>query len=152
MLPFWALAFAGSDVFHNAFVMLPAATNPYVATSALNSLASLAAAIGSNPHIVGAAWFASSALFTTYSTHKYLKYEPPSSTNDLRKDPLIASRSMKLAPADQLTIWRFFGSLCIGLVLSSNFDVLGRIQKMLQVSSSFALPGIFLFVANLSNA
>lgn len=133
-------------------MMLPATTNPYIASSALNSLVTLAAAIGSNPHIVGAAWFASSALFTTSATHKYLKYDPSSSTNDLRKDPVTATRFMKLAPADQLTIWRFFGSLCIGLVLSSDFDVIGRIHNTMKVSSSFALPGLLLFIANLSNA
>jgi hypothetical protein len=134
--------------------MLPATTSPYVTSSALQSLASLAVAIGNNPHIIGAAWFASSALFTTYSTTTYLKYEPPSSsgTNDLRNDPAMPVRAMRLSPADQLTSWRFFGSLCIGLVLAPDIDIIGRIQKTMNVSSSFVIPGIFLFIANLANS
>lgn len=107
-----------------------------------DTIYSLASSISKNPQIVGAAWFASSAIFTTYSTNKYLKYD----------DNTTQVKAFGLSPSNALTLWRFLGSLCLGLVVAPDFDVLGRLHQTYKLSRSFALSAIFLFIANLSNS
>jgi hypothetical protein len=94
--------------------------------------------------MVGAAWMLSSALCTTYSTTKFLKYSPtPKSEN---------GRSFPLSRAALLTVLRFGGSLALGLLLHPNFDVMNRIAETRKILPAFALPAVFLFVANYSNS
>lgn len=96
-----------------------------------------------NVQAVGVTWVISSAIFTTYSTNKYLRYTPP--------DSEIGKKSI-LPRATQLTFFRFLGSLSLGLLAHPNLKVVQRIQETVQLLPDFALPAIFLFIANYSNS
>lgn len=132
-----------------ATTMLPAVANGSFTVA--SHISSLAAAIGKNPQIVGAAWFASSAIFTTYATNRYLQYGENDVQAETRNGPSKSLR-LNMTPSNALTLWRFFGSLCLGLVVSPDLNILRRLQQTVKLSSTFALPAIFLFVANLFNA
>jgi hypothetical protein len=93
---------------------------------------------------VGAAWMLSSVLFTTYSTTKYLKYSTPSHVERSNKSPL--------SRVTLLTLARFSGSLILGLVAYPNLHIVDRIKETLELLPQFALPAVFLFTANYSNA
>lgn len=99
-----------------------------------------------NMQAVGATWVISSALFTTYSTTKFLKYTAPSNV-ELQK-----SQKSSLSRATQLTLYRFFGSLLLGLFAHPNLKVVDRINETLHLLPRFSIPAIFLFVANYFNS
>ncbi|KAG7361071.1 triose-phosphate transporter family protein [Nitzschia inconspicua] len=102
-------------------------------------------ALSSNVQLIGTAWLVSSALFTTYSTTTFLKFESTSSIPGRRK----------MFPVDRstlLTLYRFSGSLLLGLVAHTNLNILARIEETLELCPTFFVPAIFLFIANYSNS
>lgn len=119
-------------------------------TPAIQSVTSSLGPIGAvssvfdNVQAVGVAWMVSSALCTTYSTTKFLKYTPAS---NLEKRP-----ESRLSRATLLTVLRFGGSLALGLVAHPNWQVYERVIETWKLLPTFVWPALFLFVANYSNS
>ena len=67
--------------------MIDAATNTVSATGTSPSLLHnvILSTFASNPLMVGTAWMISSAIFTTYSTTKFIKYKQPSTIQEADK-------------------------------------------------------------------
>lgn len=138
---------------------------------------------GNNKLIVGSAWVITSAILTTYSTTRFLKYRgkdsrlhypEPDGGSELsvhRFGELFNSRSQtqikqaekeekatagRLSRASLLTLYRFSGSLILGLTLHSQFHQLSkflpRLQQTIKTAEEFILPSLFLFAANYSNS
>lgn len=105
------------------------------------------ASVFDNVQAVGAAWMLSSAVFTTYSTTRFLKYEPQPSVK-----PQSALKASPLSRATLLTLLRFGGSLALGILAHPNFHVIDRLIETWKLLPTFALPAIFLFVANYTNS
>lgn len=103
------------------------------------------ASLANNANAVGAAWMLSSAIFTTYSATTFLKYKGPESS-----EPRALTSS--LSRPTLLTLYRFGGSLLLGLLAHPNFQIQQRIHDTLSDIPSFALPAAFLFVANYANS
>lgn len=114
-------------------------------SSPLSTLSSLT----ENTHVIGAAWMVSSALFTTFSTTRFLKYDTVSKVDP---KPQAESLLSNLPRPTLLTLCRFGGSLLLGLLAHPNVNVLQRIRDTKKVLPDFALPAIFLFVANYANS
>jgi hypothetical protein len=154
-----------------------------VESATVNSLVSpinLWSSLTADPFFMGAAWMVSSAIFTTYSTTKFIKYPsstPVSSTNDKRKIPhwnRVASgnhrrhsmpssqmdsshssqifRSPSMSPSSRLTLYRFAGSLFLGLLFPLNGLMHQRWSETVTAIPQFLLPAVCLFVANFANA
>jgi len=121
--------------------------------------------------IVGFAWIASSIFYTTYSTTSFLKYEykPPShnilphyhrkSKNKFHHSSTSitssASKSFAKIIANRpalLTLYRFGGSLLLGLILPNPFAFAIKWQRTFDLLPSFVLPALFLFMANYFNS
>jgi Triose-phosphate Transporter family len=102
-------------------------------------------ALSTNVQLIGTAWLVSSALFTTYSTTKFLKFEHTPAL------PGIRSR-FPISRSTLLTLYRFSGSLLLGLVAHANLDVWSRMQETWQLCPTFTIPAIFLFIANYTNS
>ena len=134
-----------------------------------------ATSIASNKVWVGSAWMISSALLTTYSTTKFLKYQDiiqdddtlyTSNNRDKAATILDTSTNSKpsrklktqtkMSRASMLTLYRFSGSLLLGLLIHKHFYqiklILPRLLKTIQTSQLFLLPSLFLFIANFSNS
>lgn len=145
-------------------------------------------AFANNSHLVGPAWIISSAILTTYSTTKFLKYQGdesmalmPSSTNkksifslgnsnkennlqlqqqnEKSQHILQGKKSIptsKLSRASLLTLYRFSGSLLLGLFMHAHFyqlsALLPRFIKTLEAAKLFLIPSLFLFIANYCNS
>lgn len=155
-------------------------------------------AFANNRHLVGSCWIISSAILTTYSTTKFLKYQgevreegilmPSLSSKDWmssrgsvfglgssNKKSLqqqqedsqqlnVVSRggrkkklpTSKLSRASLLTLYRFSGSLLLGLFMHTHFYRLSelplRFVKTLEAAKLFLLPSLFLFIANYCNS
>ena len=109
-------------------------------------------------NVVGAAWMASSALLTTYSTNKFLKYSPVENLakKDIESNVVEINRTNsilhRLSRASLLTLLRFGGSLMLGLIAHPDFQILERIQETLRLVPDFALPALFLYIANYANS
>lgn len=151
-------------------------SSPFETTStalAASPFSTWATSIASNKVWVGSAWMISSALLTTYSTTKFLKYQDiiqddtlHTSNRDKATTILDMSTnnkpSRKLKPqtkmsrASMLTLYRFSGSLLLGLLIHKHFYqiklILPRLFKTIQTSQLFLLPSLFLFIANFSNS
>ena len=149
------------------------ANTPSVAVS---SVPSFITTFANNKHLVGPAWILSSAILTTYSTTKFLKYkneeeEEWMTTSTSKNGVLNLLKSLKsrkqstekttihpqkVSRASLLTLYRFSGSLCLGLLMHSQFYNLAmlypRLLKTISSSKSFFLPSLFLFIANYSNS
>lgn len=108
-----------------------------------NSPLGAVASVFDNVPAVGAAWMVSSALFTTYSTTKFLKYAP---------GPSEPRRASLLPRATLLTVLRFGGSLALGLLAHPDLHVLDRVRETWKLLPTFAIPATFLFVANYANS
>mmetsp|Transcript_26000 Transcript_26000/g.38422 ORF Transcript_26000/g.38422 Transcript_26000/m.38422 type:complete len:343 (-) Transcript_26000:50-1078(-) len=93
--------------------------------------------------LVGSTWVISSAIFTTFATTSFLTYEPKN--NEI-------SRSNQLSRSVLLTLFRFFGSMLLGFLAKPNFQILQRIRETKAVIPNFAIPAIFLFLANFTNS
>jgi len=130
---------------------------------------------------VGVAWIVSSAIFTTYSTTRLLKYDggtldrAPATRKQMRTWPMgrgfLTRRrlqevspprmaQLQRAPADVLrslprptllTLYRFGGSLLLGLLVPP-WDISRRIEDTIRGARQFAWPALFLLVANWSNS
>mmetsp|Transcript_9367 Transcript_9367/g.13880 ORF Transcript_9367/g.13880 Transcript_9367/m.13880 type:complete len:382 (+) Transcript_9367:144-1289(+) len=120
--------------------------------------------------IVGFAWIASSIFYTTYSTTSFLKYKPPShniilphyhrkSKNKFRHSSTSITSSASKTSAKiianrpaLLTLYRFGGSLLLGLILPNPFAFAIKWQRTFDLLPSFVLPALFLFMANYFNS
>jgi len=135
---------------------------PDGASSAVGPLSSALSNLGSSPRAVGAAWLISSAVFTTYSTTKFLQFGYEDDRESLKvkmeRTPLPAKRPsfiqqfFSLPPPIMLTLWRFLGSLLLGLLVQSDFAVMSRVKQTLDLVPLMALPALFLFIANMANS
>lgn len=125
-------------------------------------LSSALSNLGASPQAVGIAWLVSSTVFTTYSTTRFLQYAFEDHQGSLKrkmeqthlpsKPSSIGRRFLSLPPPNMLTLWRFLGSLLLGLLLHSDFDVIARLKQTLGLIPLVGLPALFLFVANLTNS
>jgi hypothetical protein len=119
-------------------------------TPAIQSVANNISPIGvvssvfGNVQAVGAAWMLTSALCTTYSTTKFLKYVPKPNSEQQRESPL--------SRATLLTVFRFGGSLALGLLAHPDWKVYERVIETWNLLPTFAWPALFLFVANYANS
>lgn len=121
-------------------------TTPVIQTVANNiSPMGVVSSVFENVPAVGAVWMLSSALCTTYSTTKFLKYSPEPSNLEQR-------RGSRLSRATLLTVLRFGGSLALGLFAHPNLKVHDRFIETWKLLPAFAWPALFLFVANYSNS
>jgi hypothetical protein len=161
-------------------VPLVAVATASSSSSAMASLSSLASSIAGDKYWVGSAWMVSSAILTTYSTTKFLKHpglhekkqavefdsilsedaSPTQKQHDRSKQMPEASRKSSrpanLSRASLLTLYRFSGSLLLGIFLHTHFYQLSmcipRIIKTVSAAKMFLLPSLFLFIANYSNS
>jgi hypothetical protein len=137
-----------------------------------SSLSSFASSLTTSSLAVGAAWMVSSSIFTTYSTTKFIRVanqhtaHPASwsalqrkgqDINELsRRRPFrrfLTVISQRLPPANLLTMYRFAGSLLLGICCHP--DVGGatrRLQSTLAAVPALAIPAGFLFIANFCNS
>lgn len=119
----------------------------------------------SNPHAVGAAWLVLSAVFTTYSTTKFLSFGDDSIVmrqriekatlplhHSQRQPTRFIQRFMRLPLPNLLTLYRFSGSLLLGLLVHPDLAIWSRLKHTLQLIPSVAFPAFFLFVANFANS
>lgn len=144
-----------------ATMEMPATPSPGL-SSAVGPLSSALSNLGSSPHAVGAAWLISSAVFTTFSTTKFLQYAYEDDQESLKmkmeqtplpaKRPSFMKQFFSLPPPSMLTLWRFFGSLMLGLLIQSDFAVMSRVKQTLELVPLMALPALFLFIANMANS
>mmetsp|Transcript_16075 Transcript_16075/g.22891 ORF Transcript_16075/g.22891 Transcript_16075/m.22891 type:complete len:365 (+) Transcript_16075:208-1302(+) len=134
--------------------------------------------LSSNPQLIGSLWVASSSIFTTYSTTAFLKYGTSDMIGTRffnaygRRSNDFQSRQFAISTGDAsavekvrnpseitlldrpklLTLYRFGGSLLFGLIINPNVSkIFDRISSTLHSAKSFALPAIFLFIANFCN-
>lgn len=61
-------------------------------------------------------------------------------------------RSNHLPRSMLLTLFRFFGSALLGFLAQPNFKILQRIRETKAVIPSFAIPALYLFLANFTNS
>ncbi|KAL7462601.1 hypothetical protein ACHAXS_002982 [Conticribra weissflogii] len=160
------------------------------AIAAVAPISTWIATFSSNKNLVGSAWIISSAILTTYSTTKFLKYDGDNektamhattsggkafqpirsliqnnrneqfplerNVQPLRKRTPSSKISPGLSRASLLTLYRFSGSLLLGLLLHSNFYNLHalslRFLQTVQAAQNFLLPSLFLFIANYTNS
>lgn len=111
--------------------------NPVISSNSLLST------LSNKPHIVGATWILSSALWTTYSTTKFLIYDDKQTAS---------SKKQLLSRPTLLTLFRFGGSLLLGLLLHPDLHILNRLQETFQAASLFFFPACCLFLANFTNS
>jgi hypothetical protein len=105
-----------------------------------------------NPQAVGTAWLISSAVYTTYSSTTFLKYKPADTElAEGRTEVLPSTRNVSLSRPTLLTLYRFGGSLLLGLLAHPDLAIIQRIKDTLQAVPNFALPAAFLFIANFAN-
>jgi hypothetical protein len=186
MLAFVAPSYGSRTSIATALEMSSLSSVPLVAvatasssSSAMVSLSSLASSIASDKYWVGSAWMVSSAILTTYSTTKFLKHagqhetkafsRPPSTGQHGTSSPRSAieldsmseasrksSRPANLSRASLLTLYRFSGSLLLGIFVHTHFYQLSmcipRFLKTVNAAKMFLLPSLFLFIANYSNS
>ena len=117
-------------------------------SSTFSSVRDAFAELQHNANVVGVSWMVSSALLTTYSTTKFLKYDVP---QDRRQK---ATPSLDAIPRPALlTLYRFAGSLFLGLVTTTNpRSILDRLRSTIRAVPDFVLPAVLLFAANLTNS
>jgi len=131
-------------------------------------LPNLLESLSSNVKVVGGAWMLSSALLTTYSTTRFLKYQHGNTASTTNPGtPIKALQKVKentpkhhsplwlflhLPRPVLLTLYRFGGSLLLGLLLHPNFQLIQRVRDTVAVIPDFALPAAFLFLANFTNS
>jgi hypothetical protein len=114
------------------------------AAAAVANEATLIPSLANNVQAVGAAWVLSSTLFTTYSTTKFLKYVP--------KENVKKGDALPIPRPTLLTMLRYSVSLALGLFAHPDLYIIERIRETLELARSFALPALFLFIANYTNS
>lgn len=120
---------------------------------------------------IGSAWFLSSMILSTYSNKAFLKYEPSSAddfssrqkamnggpsvvipSENETQTSYLSSILGKLSRPQLLTLYRFLGSSLMGIFLHVNLGGWSeRLKLTLHYTHDFALPAIFLFIANHCN-
>lgn len=147
---------------------LSAAASTSVNAVTIPSISPLAAlfSLKTSSVAVGTAWMISSAVFTTYTATKFLKFsyfenenQPPGLLSQRKRRNLHrpfmqrpVNRFVSLPPASMLTMYRFAGSLLLGLLLHPDLAVVDRFRRTLAAVPALALPATFLFVANFANS
>jgi drug/metabolite transporter (DMT)-like permease len=121
-----------------------------VVSAAKEATVTLAPSLFNNVPAVGAAWMVSSAVFTTYSTTSFLKYKHDEDRG--KKVTLEKPEGSKLPRATLLTLYRFGGSLLLGMLAHPDLHVVDRVHETIQLLPPFAMPAIFLFIANYANS
>ncbi|CAB9499494.1 Phosphoenolpyruvate/phosphate translocator 2, chloroplastic [Seminavis robusta] len=104
--------------------------------------------LSSNVNLVGGLWFVSSALLTTYSTTSFLKYQHADSDSCKIHVP----NRLHLPRPQLLTLFRFGGSLLLGLLLHPDVHLISRIRATMATIPDFVLPAAFLTIANYANS
>ena len=130
------------------------------ASSSSGSPLAVLSSFKTSPSAVGVAWLVSSAVFTTYSATKFLKYSYSDDQTQLQRKlhkiqlPLhrYTNRFLSLPPASMLTMYRFAGSLVLGLLLHPDLAVIERFRSTMAAVPALAVPAAFLFVANFANS
>jgi hypothetical protein len=120
------------------------------ASAAKDATAIIAPSLFNNVQAIGAAWMISSVVFTTYSTTSFLKYKNDGDFG--KKVTLDKPKGLPLPRATLLTLYRFGGSLLLGMLAHPDLHVVDRVHETLQLLPPFALPAIFLFIANYANS
>ena len=179
-LPMASLAsYTSSAAAVSASATLPAAVIPSASAAWWSSVAQ-------SQRWVGSAWILSSALLTTYSTTAFLKYDgeeearqggggiwrhfgvgalrqpqqpqqQPHPQGQRPREEGKASRGpAALSRASLLTLYRFSGSLLLGLLVHRHFyqpaALAARFLQTARASRAFLLPALLLFVANYTNS
>ena len=153
-----------------------AAGGPLVEAATTGGIIESALSLSSNVKVIGGLWMVSSALLTTWSTTTFLKYQPPdtvsssngnnknkikklssrnplaTATSSTKSNNLLTSKLLKLPRPALLTLFRFGGSLLLGLLLHTDVHIVKRVQETLAAIPDFAVPAAFLFVANYANS
>ena len=149
--------------------MLSPVTAPMVATQCWNQISSCGPVIGS-------AWIISSALYTTFSTTSFLKYQGSVNSNTNRRrlplpltrrkivisrdDPMgkhinsqssVGFEKLKADRPALLTLYRFSGSLLLGLLFPNPMDFITKWRATLELMPKFFVPALCLFLANYFN-
>ncbi|KAL3770113.1 hypothetical protein ACHAWU_009321 [Discostella pseudostelligera] len=184
-------SFTSSMASNMATVAAASSSSSPVAESlaaAMTPLSSWASSVANNRLWVGTAWMISSAILTTYSTTRFLKYvgkedvdqghgtasrqfrsilnstqntqqqQQAHSQKVIEQSPRKSIRQVttKLSRASLLTLYRFSGSLLLGLLIHSHFyqlsKLIPRFIDTVHVAQKFLLPSLFLFIANYSNS
>lgn len=184
-------SFTSSMASNMATVAAASSSSSPVAESlaaAMTPLSSWASSVANNRLWVGTAWMISSAILTTYSTTRFLKYvgkedvdqghgtasrqfrsilnstqntqqqQQTHSQKVIEQSPRKSIRQVttKLSRASLLTLYRFSGSLLLGLLIHSHFyqlsKLIPRFIDTVHVAQKFLLPSLFLFIANYSNS
>jgi hypothetical protein len=151
---------------------LQQAMSSYLTADALagttpSNFAGILQSLPMNPQAIGTAWLISSAVFTTYSTTTFLKFN----SNTVDSTELTSGRKSKrqskraiaaakvakqvlpvLSRPTLLTLFRFGGSLLLGLLAHPDLQLMHRIRETLAAVPDFALPALFLFTANFANS
>lgn len=133
------------------------------AASSVAGTAAAAVSLAGNTHLVGSAWIVSSAAFTTFATTRFLKYTAPSKKvgfEEKLKEEVSTRKSlgnneavMSISRPVLLTLYRFSGSLLMGLLIHSPMcQVLQRARQTYGAIPHFAMPAAFLFIANYCNS
>jgi solute carrier family 35, member E1 len=108
----------------------------------------LLASLSKDVNFVGGMWMVSSAILTTYSTTRFLKYKHA----DIDSFDSCRPNRLHLPRPVLLTLFRFGGSLLLGLLLHPDFQLLKRIQDTISVLPNFTLSAVFLTIANYANS
>jgi hypothetical protein len=134
-----------------------------ILTADSRPLTSALAAFSHNAPAVGMAWIASSAILTTYSATRFLKYESkdaplPISARQRAQtqtnpsgNRLMSHPFQQMSRPARLTLYRFTGSFALGMLLHPNLNIAQRLSEFFDASRAFLLPALLLFVANFSN-
>jgi len=162
-------------------VVLPSLLLSSRVTNALPVLspATMLSDFPSNPLLVGSSWTLSSTVFTTYFTTAFLKYDAKKQEQNKRKELLksnsdFESQNINAAKALQiesernrlptrilrqisrpqlLTLYRFVGSFLIGIFVHPKmFRWTERLGNTVEAMDDFAVPAVFLFLANYFNS
>jgi drug/metabolite transporter (DMT)-like permease len=122
-----------------------------VASAAKEATVTLAPSLFNNVRAVGSAWMISSVVFTTYSTTSFLKHKTEIGGRG-KKVTLAKPEGSILPRSTLLTLYRFGGSLLLGMLAHPDLHVVDRVRETIQLLPPFALPAIFLFIANYANS
>lgn len=117
-----------------------------IATEVVASTSNVLSSLAGNTKLVGSMWILSSALLTTFSSTRFLKYD-----GGIKPSGRKSILSSMTRPA-MMTFFRFGGSLLLGLLAHPNLKITERIHDTVQASRAFAIPAAFLFIANYANS
>jgi len=102
--------------------------------------------LSSKVPVVGLTWMLSSAVLTTYTTTKFLSFSSSSPIASTERKQKVSTSAGKVSLPVALTFYRFTGSLLLGCLLHP------RPWEDIPLVNNFVAPGIWLFIANVSNS